>query len=930
MGHRLPGAIPRHVRLRALRRPCAKLYLARDRVGIKPLFYHHTPLRLVFSSEIPSLLAAGDVPRELNPEALSGYFRYQYVPAPETIYKNLYKLEPGCYLEVDTRTGRLMKERYWKLRIDLVDRSEEDWLEQLDALLDETIRLHVRCDVPFGAFLSGGVDSSLVTALASRRLNAPVRTFTIGFQEEQHSELPYAAEASRAVGTRHREKVISADLAIDVLRALAARFGEPFADSSAIPCYYVAREAAREVKMVLSGDGGDELFGGYVSYQTTFRDLSAARASLPALLVGLLDRGAAPTGVRQWMRERALGGHRAKHDASRQIFAGQALRDLLVPEVPVAPPVAYHADVSPRGVDPVNYFASQDFGTYLVDDVLTKVDRTSMANSLEVRVPLLDHKVVEMAFSMPLAMKIRLDRATGELEAKYVLKRLASRWFSRSFLARPKQGFGIPIVPWCRGPWRAMIEAELRDRQSGIYDFIRFRMRRDHARRILRRPFRIGGKDLVRVHVRPVGKMRSPAARRERTGILGEPLGEFLRKLPLRLYNHARWKLLRAREIFHRGVAAMARSPLWAWCLLAALAPTNFVLSIRCRDVKYENSVLHISFMVHIPYYATRLLRRLGMKADYLAMEESTKIWDKADYVFVPRGVPAVQVWQEFLFFWRVVARYEVIHSHFGMHQTSRGWEYRILKRMGRKIVIHFRGCEVRDRQLNMRLHPEENICENCDYHGSICTDPVRRRRRKLGQRFGDLILVTTPDMNDFLPGAVCFPFFLPDIRQEDYLTGEKKWPEREEFRIVHVTGHPGIEGTDEIRRAIDGLRAKGYPVSFRFLHLVGHDQVLREIAAADLTIGKMKMGHYANAQIESMLLGVPAVTHLRREFMTPELERSGFIFTTLAELEGTLEHYLRHPEELERKRKIARSSILELHDNERLGKRMIALYRAA
>ena len=299
-----------------------KLYLARDRVGIKPLFYHHTPLRLVFSSEIPSLLAAGDVPRELNPEALSGYFRYQYVPAPETIYKNLYKLEPGCYLEVDTCTGRLMKERYWKLRIDLVDRSEEDWLEQLDALLDETIRLHVRCDVPFGAFerrrrFQPGY------GVASRRLNAPVRTFTIGFQEEQHSELPYAAEASRAVGTRDREKVISADLAIDVLRALAARFGEPFADSSAIPCYYVAREAAREVKMVLSGDGGDELFGGYVSYQTTFRDLSAARASLPALLVGLLDRGTRADRRSPMDAKRALGGHRAKHDASRQIFAGQ-------------------------------------------------------------------------------------------------------------------------------------------------------------------------------------------------------------------------------------------------------------------------------------------------------------------------------------------------------------------------------------------------------------------------------------------------------------------------------------------------------------------------------------------------------------------------------------------------------------------------------
>jgi len=407
-------------------------------------------------------------------------------------------------------------------------------------------------------------------------------------------------------------------------------------------------------------------------------------------------------------------------------------------------------------------------------------------------------------------------------------------------------------------------------------------------------------------------------------------LTDFFRKLPWRIYIHTRWNLLRAREFLHRRVAAIARSRLWAWGLLAALKPVNYLLSIRRRHVKYENSVLHISFMVHIPYYATRLLRRLGMKADFLAMEGNTRIWDKADYVFVPRGVPAVQVWQEFLFFWKVVARYEVIHCHFGVHQTSRGWEYRVLKRMGRKIVIHFRGCEVRDRRLNMRLHPEENMCQACDYHGSICTDPVRSRRKRLGERFGDLILVTTPDMKDFLPNAVCFPLFLPEIREEEFATGEKKWPEREEFRVVHVTGHPGIEGTDEIRRAIDRLRAKGYPVTFRFLHLMDHDQVLREIAGADLTIGKMKMGHYANVQIESMLLGVPAVTHVRREFMTPELERSGFIFTTLAELETTLEHYLSHPKELEKKRRIARSSILELHDNERLGRRMMALYRAA
>jgi hypothetical protein len=386
------------------------------------------------------------------------------------------------------------------------------------------------------------------------------------------------------------------------------------------------------------------------------------------------------------------------------------------------------------------------------------------------------------------------------------------------------------------------------------------------------------------------------------------------------------WAKRAARELARRIVYAP-----WLYDAALALAtPLNFVLAFLLQRLKHKNSVLHVSYMVHIPYYATRLLRRLGMKADYLALEENPRIWDKSDYLFLPHRIPIVQFAREFKFFWTVVARYEVIHAHFAVHMSAKGWELRVLKWLGRKLVIHFRGCEIRDRQKNLSLHPRCNICQACDYHGSICSDPVRRQRRTLAERYGDLFLVTTPDMKDFVPDAIYFPFFLPEIQAEQFAATGPKWPQREAFRIVHVTGHPGIEGTKEIRQAIERLRAKGHRIDFRFLHLVNHDQVLHEIADADLTIGKMKMGYYANAQIESMFLGVPAITRVRPEFMTAELERSGFIFSTLEGLEATIEHYLLHPEDLQQKRAIARSSVLEIHDNDRLGSELIELYRMA
>ncbi|MDD5680368.1 MAG: asparagine synthase (glutamine-hydrolyzing) [Candidatus Omnitrophica bacterium] len=422
------------------------LYIARDRAGIKPLFYYMSAEQFIFSSELVPILKTSGIKHEISPESLSRFFRYQYVPTPASIYKDIYKLEPGCFLEVDVLKGKVTKHRYWDLKLEIFERSEPEWLERLNAVLDDTIRIYLRSDVPFGVFLSGGVDSSLVTALMAKHLEKPVRTFSIGFKEEAHSELQFAAEASRVMGTSHYEKIVTPELAEDILRKLVTHFGEPFADSSAIPTYYVSREAAGQVKMVLSGDGGDELFGGYNSYQTTFRDMNA----------------------------HDMIYHRRRYDAARQAFDDDSLRQLLSPDIPVAPSVDFKANIAGRNVDPVTLFQAQDFKTYLVDDVLTKVDRMSMANSLEVRVPLLDHKIIETAFSLPLPLKIRFNKRNKRICTKYLLKKSASRFYAESFLARPKQGFGIPVAEWCRGPFMPLIESELRNRQNPVFEWLNF------------------------------------------------------------------------------------------------------------------------------------------------------------------------------------------------------------------------------------------------------------------------------------------------------------------------------------------------------------------------------------------------------------------------------------------------------------------------
>jgi asparagine synthase (glutamine-hydrolysing) len=442
------------------------LYLVRDRVGIKPLYYCTFGAKMAFASELTALLELPWVGRDIDPASVAAYFRWSYVPTPGTIYRGIRKLEPGCYLAVDVRTGALRRQRYWALEADTVERDEASLLEELNALLDDTMRLYVRSDVPAGAFLSGGVDSSLVTALMRRHLDAPVDTFSIGYRDARVSEIEHAAEASRLLGTRHHEEVLEPAGAAEILPRLADHFGEPFGDSSALPTFHVSRIAARHVKMVLSGDGGDELFAGYDSYPVTFGDAADPLFPARTLLFGMLARVAPWERLRRSARFRSMG-HRDKYLERRRAFDDASLAALLP-----GMPAASDDRNGPGGpADPVTRFQLEDFRHYLPDDVLTKVDRMSMANSLEVRVPLLDHRIVEFAFALPLAAKIRRG-GDGGIVTKYLLKRSAARYYPERFLARPKQGFGIPVIEWCRHAFLPVIRDRLGNPANPVYDWV--------------------------------------------------------------------------------------------------------------------------------------------------------------------------------------------------------------------------------------------------------------------------------------------------------------------------------------------------------------------------------------------------------------------------------------------------------------------------
>ncbi len=429
-------------------RPARRLFVARDRLGIKPLYYHDDGRRIAFASELKALLLDPSIPREIDFEALADYLTFQYVPAPRTILRAVRKLPAGHFLTCDARGPRI--ERYWSLPAD-VDRGhrEDHYRERLRELLAEAVRLRMVADVPLGAFLSGGVDSSAVVALMSAAASEPVKTFSIGFEEQDFSELEHARTVARHLGTDHHEQVVR-PRALELLPRLVWALDEPFADPSMIPTYYVSEMARGHVTVALSGDGGDEAFAGYTTYGWARDYASVDRvprrlrrlAGLPARLLHpdhALGRKLHRVSLDPIGRHLEVMSYFLPRERSGVLGAGP--RHALDGYDPYAAPRALHAGAA-RGLGALPALAYVDALTYMTDDVLVKVDRTSMQHSLEVRVPLIDHKVMEFVSTIPFEYKLR-----GSV-SKWILRESVRDLLPASILARGKQGFGVPLTHW--------------------------------------------------------------------------------------------------------------------------------------------------------------------------------------------------------------------------------------------------------------------------------------------------------------------------------------------------------------------------------------------------------------------------------------------------------------------------------------------------
>ena len=459
------------------------LFLARDRIGIKPLYYARLPDGvLIFASELKALLAHPNLPRRIEPMAIEDYLAYGYVPDPRSIYRDVAKLRPGHWLA--WRVGRVAprEERYWQLRFAARPQlGVAQAASELRERLEEAVALRMVADVPLGAFLSGGIDSSAIVAMMRRRSTAPPETCAIGFEESDHDESRFAQEVALALGTRHHAgQARSRDL--EVIKHLPGVYDEPFADSSAIPTMQLSALARRFVKVALSGDGGDELFAGYRRhrwhlYEERVRQLlpAAIRRPLFGGLGGLypkLDWAPQPMRLKATLCELALGSADA-YFQSVSITPDAVRRRLYAPELrrelqgyDAAEVIRAHWRET-EGQHPLNQAQYADIMTYLPGDILTKVDRASMAHSLEVRVPFLDHPLVEWAAGLPPELRL------NPRGSKYVLRSALEGDLPDTVLRRPKMGFAVPLAAWLRGPLLGPVRQALAERafaQSGLLD----------------------------------------------------------------------------------------------------------------------------------------------------------------------------------------------------------------------------------------------------------------------------------------------------------------------------------------------------------------------------------------------------------------------------------------------------------------------------
>lgn len=436
-------------------REARTLVLARDRIGKKPLFYYSDGAGVVvFASELKALLEHPDVPRELDEESLAWYFSFGYIPTPRTIFKNIYKVPQGA--TVTFRDGVRTITPYWELPTDEVEVSEADAVDELDALLQDAVKIRLESDVPLGFFLSGGIDSSLITAIG-QKLTGDARSFSVGFRDPSYDEAPHARRIAAHLGTRHTEIYLDDTQFADFLDVAPTYYDEPFADSSLIPTYYLAKTTRQHVTVALSGDGGDELFCGYPKYVNLARMVPVMR--LPSSVKRLLGRGldTIPSDTTRKL------GHairsRSTDELARwlvSIWKPDEV-DALLPRAPKQWTDTQFARTWERfrHRDLPTRFMAADLRSYLCDDILQKVDRASMAVALEMRAPLLDYRIVELALRLPLSLKVRHG------QQKYLLRKLLERYAPRSLWSRPKQGFEMPVEAWYRGPRKKPLELAL-------------------------------------------------------------------------------------------------------------------------------------------------------------------------------------------------------------------------------------------------------------------------------------------------------------------------------------------------------------------------------------------------------------------------------------------------------------------------------------
>lgn len=478
-----------------------RLWLVRDRLGVKPLYYARIPGGICFGSELKALRACPAFDAAVDRNVLTLLLRHNYIPDPHCIYRDAWKLEPGCMLEVPLAQagdrGQWRLHRYWSAadaaasgQTARFDGSDDEALQQIDTLARDAVRLRMVADVPLGAFLSGGIDSSLIVAWMQAQSDRPVSTFSIGFDEAGYNEAVHAKAVAQHLGTQHTELYVQPRDALDVIPRLPSLYDEPFADSSQIPTFLVSQLARQHVTVALSGDGGDELFAGYNRYfwgRNIWSRIGHLPMPLRRLAAGML-RAVPPA---QWDRMFRLL-QPVLPQALRQRLPGDKLHKLADVLPAASPDLMYRslvslwkqpADIVPGSVEPHTILNNPDRWaplddftermmyldqvSYLPGDILTKVDRASMGVSLETRNPFLDHRLVELAWQMPLSLKIR------DGKGKWPLRRLLARYVPEALFERPKMGFGVPIDDWLRGPLRDWAESlldERRLREEGFFD----------------------------------------------------------------------------------------------------------------------------------------------------------------------------------------------------------------------------------------------------------------------------------------------------------------------------------------------------------------------------------------------------------------------------------------------------------------------------